>query len=265
MRNVRITLVLTLAASFWLGACGGAASPAGSGGTGGNSGTPPPSVAVNGAYTGSYTVSGQAATPVLGALSATSAGYFADSNGFVYILPAIPSSGTVSGTVTGYAPPGQAFSSGKTVQTFTVTGAATGATGSAISGTIAGGGINATFTLASKPIAASATLAGLAGSYTGFYTGSTQATLSLSLSSAGAITGFDSFGCSITGTLATAADGLFTITGNSSGNGCASDFTGMGFAATSDLANAFSGAAGTYVYVGASNASSAFAAELKHQ
>src|SRR6185437_9948332 len=146
MRNARLTLtlVLTLTASFCLGACGGGASPGSGGGPSGNNNSgPPPSVAVNGAYTGSYTAAGQAATPILGALSANSAGYFVDSNGFVFIVPAIPSSGTVSGTVTGYASPGDVFSSGKTVQTFTIAGAATGATGNVISGTLAGGGINA--------------------------------------------------------------------------------------------------------------------------
>lgn len=263
MKYLTLSL-LTLSACVFLAACGGSAASS-SGGGSNNSSTPPPSnVAVNGAYTGSYTVSGQTATSVVGALSATSAGYVADSQGFVYIIPAVPSSGTVSGTVTGYAPPGDTFSSGKTVQTFTIAGTATGATGSAITGTLTGGGINATFTLASSPTT-TATLASLAGSYTGYYTGSTQATLSLSVSSTGAITGFDSYGCSLTGTLAVASNGLLTLTANSSGSGCAGNLTGLGFTSASDLEKVFAGAAGAYVYMGASNTVSAFGAELKHQ
>jgi len=261
MIKVRFANFMAAAAVLGLSGCGG--GPA-AGGSGGSTNPPPPTVVVNGAYTGSYTATGQTATSVMGALTATSPGYFVDANGFVFVVPPVPSSGTLSGTVTGYAPPGETFSSGSAVQTFSISGSATGANGSAVSGTLTGGGITANVTLASSPIT-SPTLAALAGSYTGFYTGSTQATLSVTLKSDGTFTGFDSFGCSLTGTVATATGGMFTLTATSSGSGCAGTVTGLSFASSSDLGQVFSGAAGSYLYVGASNATSAFAAELKHQ
>lgn len=259
MKKMAVAVLCLSSVCLWMEGCGG--TP---GTTQNNTNNPPPTVTVNGAYTGSYTVSGQPATAVVGALAAGGTGYFADAEGNVFIFPAVPSTGTISGTVTGYAPPGQSFSSGQAIQTFTVSGTATGATGSAISGTLAGGGINASFTLASSTVTANS-LAELAGNYTGVYTGSSQATLSLTVAADGTFTGFDSFGCSLTGSLALGADGLYTVAVSSAGSGCGGTYTGLGFASTADLAQAFSGAAGAYVYVGASNASTAFAAELKHQ
>ncbi len=254
-----IAIAVSIAAS--LAGCGGSSPVSNSGGTGGGAA---PSVVANGAYSGSYTVQGVGSSNIVGAIGQAGIGYFADSLGFVYVLPAIPSSGTISGSLTGYAPPGQTFQSGQRVQQFAVTGSASGATASTISGTFNGGGESGTFSLSSLSIS-SATQASLTGQYSGAYWGSSGSRVNVTISSSGAISGSDGLGCLLSGSATPATGNVLTITVSATGSGCAGSLSGIGFASTSDLSGIFSGAAGSYLYFGGSNTASAFAAELKQQ
>lgn len=250
-------LILTL---VFLTGCGG-------GGGGGNTSTPPPPIPVQGIYFGQYTVSG-ASSPVnvYGAIDSGGFAYFTDEYGVLYVLPAITDTGSLSGTMTAYAPAGQTFSTGQSITTFQVS-ANTSSDGVFINGSFSQTGESGTFQLNYEPLTISNVTAS-AGTYQGFYWGNGGNTaISLTLNPNNTFSGTDGFGCHISGAI-TPIPGynLFTVTADSTGQPvCAGSVSGLGFAGTTDLTGQFGGVQGVYFYVGASNTSAGFTAEFKAQ
>lgn len=246
------------------------------GGGGGYSSSSPPSVPhtpipVQGVYFGAYTINGTSgSTPVYGAIQSGGYGYFANTQGVTYVLSSLTDSGAYRGTLTAYAPPGQMFPNGQNMANFSVSGTATdnGIYVTAVSGNFTGSGESGNFTITYQPITSTAlSLSGLAGSYSGFYWGSNSTSIALTVNASGSFSGSDGEGCQISGTL-TPVPGydLVQVTASSTGQPvCAGTLTGLGFESTQDISGQFSHAAGTYVYVGTSNAKAGFAAELKLQ
>lgn len=245
-------------AALMLASCGGG-SPAPSGGSGPQQNE---AVTVNGAFGGTYTVQGAGSLNVLGAISQSGFGFFADSHGFLYVLPSLSTSGGLSGTLNGYSPPGGTFPNSSPTAQFSVTGSAD-ASGTSITGTFSSSGESGTFSLSPltmlKP-----SLAGMAGTYSGFYIGSGLASVNLTIASDGTVTGSDGTGCTIAGKITAASGGIFTFAANSgTGVDCAGQLTGIAFESGSDFAAGAS--SGTYLYVGATGSGVAFAAELVKQ
>lgn len=261
--GIKLAIVI-LVSMVLLAGCGG-------GGGGYNSSTPPGLIPVQGVYFGSYTISGTpGSTAVYGAIQSGGYGYFADTQGVSYVLSSLTDSGAYNGTLTAYAPPGQTFPTGSNMATFSVNGTATdnGSYVTAVIGNFTGSGESGSFTINYQPITTNAlSLGALVGSYTGFYWGSSSTSISLTVTASGSFSGSDGYGCQISGTL-TPVPGydLVQVTASSTGQPvCAGTLAGLGFESTQDLSGQFSHAAGTYVYVGASNAKAGFAAELKLQ
>lgn len=255
--------ILTLA----LTACGGGGGSSSGSGSGGN----PTTAAVEGIWTGSYSITGGSTSSVTGAIAQSGYGFFYDSNGFLYTLPMLTGSTTFSGTLTGYAPAGQTFQNGQTTVSFNVTGTASGqgGAGTSIQGTFSTTGESGSFTLAPyAPFTGTASLAGLAGQWNGFYVGTGSTSVTITINSSGTFTGNDGYGCTISGTLTQVQTGmnLYSVAATSSGQAvCVGSLSGLGYESSTDAGGLFGGAAGTYFYVGASNATSAFAAEFKLQ
>jgi len=258
-----VILVTTLAL---LAGCGG-------GGGGSSSSSPPPAamIPVQGVYFGSYTISGTAVTTtVYGAIQSGGYGYFADTQGVTYVLSSLTDSGSYSGTLTAYAPPGQVFPTGASMASFSVSGIASdnGSYVTSVSGNFTGSGETGSFTINYQPITSNTiVLSALAGSYSGYYWGSSSTSIALTVNANGSFSGSDGYGCQISGTL-TPVPGydLVQVAATSTGQAvCAGALAGLGFVSTQDLSGQFSHAVGTYVYVGVSNAKAAFAAELKLQ
>ena len=114
----------------------------------------------------------------------------------------------------------------------------------------------------------SSTIASLAGSYQGSdITRVTAATLTVS--SAGALTGTDGLGCALSGTLTQDPDkDVFVVSMNITGSGaCPGAMSGEAFVTNNDISGVFSGAAGTYLYIVSANAglTAASTLELKLQ
>ena len=222
---------------------------------------------VQGIYYGQYTVTG-AASPVdvYGAVDSGGFAYFTDEYGALYVLPTIKDTGTVSGIMTAYAPPGQTFSNGESVTTFQVNATA-GASGVFITGGFSQPGESGSFQLNYEPLTISNVTAA-AGAYQGFYWGNGGNTaISLTLNPDNTFTGTDGFGCQISGAI-TPIPGynLFTVSADSTVQAvCAGNVSGLGFAGTDDLTGQFGGVPGVYFYVGAANAKAGFTAEFKAQ
>lgn len=240
----------------------------GCGGGDGYGGSSPPSpLPVQGIYYGSYTVNG-APTPVnvYGAIDSGGFAYFADSPGNLYVLPTIMDTGSLSGTMTAYAPPGQTFPTGQSVTTFDVIGN-TSANGVFVTGTFSQPGESGTFQLNYEPLSISRITVSV-GSYQGFYWGNGGNTaIAITVNLNNTFSGSDGFGCQISGTM-TPVPGfnLFTVTANLTGQAiCAGSVSGLGFAGTEDLTGQFGGVPGVYFYIGVSNANAGFAAEFKSQ
>ena len=259
----RSAVILVMAAALLTG-CGG-------GGGGYSSSTPPAPIPVQGVYFGTYSINGTpGSTPVYGAIQSGGYGYFADTQGVSYVLSSLTDSGSYSGTLTAYAPPGQTFPTGSSTASFSVSGGASdnGSYVTAVSGSFTGSGESGSFTINYQPITINAlSLNALAGSYSGYYWGSGSTSIALTVNASGSFSGSDGYGCQLSGTL-TPVPGydLVQVTASSTGQPvCAGALSGLGFESTQDLSGQFSHAAGTYVYVGASNAKAGFAAELKLQ
>ncbi len=268
MRNrahIRPAIILAMVTAL-LTACGG-----GGGGYGGGSSSGSTPIPVQGVYFGTYSISGTpGSTAVYGAIQSGGYGYFADTQGVTYMLSSLTDSGAYSGTLTAYAPPGQTFPTGSNMATFSVSGTATdnGSYVTAVSGNFTGSGESGSFTINYQPITSTAlSLSGLAGSYSGFYWGSNSTSIALTVNASGSFSGSDGDGCQISGTLIPVPGyDLVQVTASSTGQPvCAGTLTGLGFESTQDISGQFSHAAGTYMYVGASNAKAGFAAELKLQ
>lgn len=245
-----------------LSACGGGGSGnygiAGSGG-----GT---SANVQGTWQGAYTITGTSGTTAIyAAIAKGGYAFFYDTRGIIYVLPELTGSTTLSGNLTAFAPNGFTFADGKTVETFALTGTASD---SLISGSFSGNGSTGKFTLTpSMPFSGNPSI--VSGNWQGFYVGSgSPAAVALTMQSAGVFVGTDSNGCTLSGTLTQMTnENLFAVTVSSSGSSslCVGKLTGLAYESSTDASKFFGGTTGTYYYLGVSNATSAFVAELKVQ
>ncbi|MHB8425424.1 MAG: hypothetical protein ACYDB9_09780 [Gammaproteobacteria bacterium] len=262
VRSLALALVLVLA----LSACGG-------GGGYGGSRTGPvlasAPILVQGIYYGygSDTLNGtQNPVAVFGAIDSGGFAYFVDSLGNLYVLPVITDTGSVSGMMTAYAPPGQTFQNGQSVVSFAVT-VTTSANGVFMTVTFSQSNESGTFQLNYEPLSLSRITVS-AGSYQGFYWGNGGNTaIAITVNPNDTFSGTDGFGCQISGTM-TPIPGfnLFTVTASLTGQAvCAGSVSGLGFAGTDDLTGQFGGVQGVYFYIGASNAQAGLAAEFKSQ
>ena len=253
-KSIFVTALISLLCS-----CGG--------GSGGSGNSAPTTANVQGEWSGSYSISGVASsTPITAVIESGGFGFFLDSSGVIYVLPVLNGSTTVTGTITAYAPLGYTFTDGHTQDQFNLTGTASD---TSITGTFGGNGETGTFTL-SKYTPFSGTPSIISGSYQGFYIGSGEAAVDITMNSNGTFSGNDGNGCTIAGTaslvgsanlIAVAVDSTGTST--TPGIVCAGTLTGLGFESSTDAFGLFGGAAGTYYYFGVSNANSAFVAEFK--
>ncbi len=222
-----------------------------------------------GVYFGFYTANnGSNPLPIYGAILPHQYAYFGDSDGDLYVLPDNIKNGTLSGNVTAFPPFGQNFSNAQSKRSFSLSGQASASNGvvtnmtGILTGTIGGGSFTLTHQSLSTP---APSLANLAGTYQGYYWSNGASTaISLTLNSDGSFGFNNGFSCTGTGTLSiTPGYNLLQVNATSSGNSvCAGTVNGLGFTAAKDFGNLFSNAAGTYLYLGASNANTGFVAEL---
>lgn len=248
LKLIQIGLVLS---TLVLTACGGGSS----------SNNSPTTADVQGTWSGTYSISGGSSNvPVTSVIEQGGYGFFLDDQGVIYVLPSLTGSTTLSGTVTAYAPAGTTFQNGLTQEQFSLTGTASSIS---ISGTFSGNGETGTFSLAPySPYAGSPSI--VAGQWQGYYSGAGSSAVDITVNSNGTFSGNDATGCAINGSLSqVSGNNLFNVSATSTGNGCAGNLNGLGFESSTDYFGLFGGAAGTYFYVGASNANSAFVAEFK--
>ncbi len=248
-----------------LASCGGTPGDgSSSGGGGGGSGK----VAVQGFWSGTYTIDGVNGTnTATGAIVTNGDAFFYDQDGVLYVLPSFDGSASINSTMTAYAPPGVAFSDGSTVVAFDVV---IDVTASAITGTFTGSNVSGEFTL--KPVASpfSGNPSVLAGTWPGFYltnAGTSATALSLTVQPAGIFVGTDANGCTLTGSLTQVASDtdLFTVTLDMSGSSffCNGRMTGLAYQSNRDAGGYFGRTTGTYYYLAVSDTPGGFVAELK--
>jgi hypothetical protein len=231
-------------------------------GTGGSS-----TVAVTGIWAGSFTLGATpGSTAIVAVIKQGGASFFYDQSGVMYVLPNFNGGTSLNGTMTAFAPQGVTLTNGKTTETFDVTGTVSS---SAITGTFTDTSNNLTGTFTLTPLAAFGGNPSLvAGTWDGFYVGSGSSTfVDLTVQAGGVFVGHDANGCTLNGNISTTApDDVFTVTVDSTGGPlCAGNLTGLAFESNRDLSGFFGGTTGTYYYVGVSNATAAFVAELKVQ
>jgi hypothetical protein len=256
---------LLLSFGLWLlTACGGGSS--------GNVVAVPPhsgsgTVDATGIWAGSFTIgAGPGSTAVVAVIKQGGASFFYDQSGVIYVLPNFNGGTTVTGTLTAFAPAGVTLTNGKSTETFTVT---TTVSSGSITGTFSATDTNETGTFTLTPlIAFNGNPSLVAGDWQGFYLGSgSVASVMLTVQAGGVFVGTDGNGCTLKGNISTAPVGdVFPVTVDSTGGaGCAGNLTGLAFESRQDLSGFFGGTTGTYYYVGVSNATGAFVAELKVQ
>lgn len=220
-----------------------------------------------GVYFGYYTPGdGSAPVAIYGAIWPGQYAYFGNADGALYVLPDTIKDQAFTGTVPAYAPLGQTFKDGRTRHSYSLSGQASASNDTVdnIIGTLSGDTGAGSFSLTYKNLSTNTTsLATLAGTYQGYYWGSSTA-ISLTLSANGGFTYTDGFGCTASGSLSMSSDynlmqANATVTGNSV---CPGTVNGLGFTDTKDLANLFQNASGTYIYLGLSNQTDGVVAEL---
>ena len=220
-----------------------------------------------GIYFGTFTPSGSTSSvPVYGTILPGVYGYAGATNGNLYVMPDTIRNDSFTDSVTGFPPLGQTFGNGQTVRNFTFDGQGSdnGSTVDNITGTLSGDTGDGNLNLDYKDLSTSMpSLSGLAGTYQGFYWGNSTA-VSVTISSIGAFSYSDGFGCSGLGSLNIVPNYYLlqvnaTIAGNSI---CPGTVSGLGFTDTRDRGNLFQNASGTYLYLGLSNSITGFVAEL---
>lgn len=256
-----------LCGSLLLAACGGGSSSSPS--------APATSVVVAvptpGPWSGTYTLGSAAAVSAQGAIAENGFGYFADTGGNVFIFGGLPKASPFTSVVTAYAAPGQTFANGQSVVGFFATGSySSGSSGISLQADITendgNGNLAGSLTFASAtPFSGSSSVAGLQGSWSGFYLGKAGTSLSLTIAANGTLSGNDGYGCSLSGSLVQVAPGLnlYYVNFASSGSGCAGVLGGLAYQSTTDVSGAFGNAQGTYLYMGVFGSRTAYYGELK--
>jgi hypothetical protein len=250
-----ISLVfLTALAAFTL-ACGGSSS------------TPPPTACtgtfnVVGDWEGSLVTTG-GTDDVLGVINSSGQAVVFDDLADIAVLPAISGACSFSGALAAYA---SVESGAEGSATGTAQGNVT--SDSAINGSESINGSNGTFTLQSySPITAVTAVSGLT---VGAVEGQTVDDLNLTLSgtsSSISFTGNDGDDCAFNGTFTEeTTTNVYDVTFDVSGGTCnASNLTGVGFEATSDLLGLYNGEnppQGTYLYAIVTSSSAPFVLEV---
>lgn len=236
---------------------------------------------VPGPWSGTYNLGGSSNVPVTGAVSTSGFGYFADKNGYVFMIENVPSQSPFVGTAIGTAPPSQTFPDGNNVDTFTINGTYTStATATSMDASLTGidpndyttyagyktTGVNGNFTLNSKvTYQGSLSIGALQGQWSGYYIGLSSTSADITINPDGTFDGNDGFGCSITGRLVQQDPGtnLFFVNYKTSGAGCPGFMNGLAYISTKDISGGFGNAAGTYLYMGLFSPSVAYSVELK--
>ncbi len=230
---------------------------------------------VPGPWSGTYSLNGGSQIAVTGAIASGGFGYFADNQGNVFLIENVPGQSPFTSTAIGTAPPGQTFSDGNRVDTFSVSGTYTStATATSMQATLTGidpttaalTGLNGNLTLNTDvPYAGTPSIAGLLGQWNGYYTGKASTSVVLTLNADGTFTGNDGYGCSISGSLVQQDPGtnLFFVNYLTSGTGCPGIMNGLAYESSKDVSGAFGGAAGNYLYLGLFGLNVAYTAELK--
>lgn len=241
-------------------------------GCGGGSGTASTAMQV-GPWSGTYSLGSSSGTTkaTTGALSSNDDGYFADNNGFVYVLSSLPGISPFTATLTGIAPPGQTFANGNSTVTFSVSGTdGTAVSGFNMQGTFtendSHGTLSGNFNLDSgNPYTGTLTLAGLQGQWSGYYIGTAGTSINMNFGPDGTFAGNDGYGCLLSGGMSpdTPNVNLYDVSFASSGVNCIGSLSGLAYISSTDVTGAFGGASGTYVYMMVSDSLAAYVIELK--
>lgn len=236
---------------------------------------------VPGPWSGTYNLNGGSQVAVTGAISAGGFGYFADSNGNVFLLQSVPNTTPFTSTLIGTPASGTNFPVVNGVVSFIVNGNYSSTNTSTsmqatltsfdIAGTpptITSTGLKGNFTLnTSTPYNGTPSLAGLQGQWDGYYLGKTSTATTLTFTSNGSFSGNDANGCAISGSLVQQdpQTNLFYVNYTARGSGCPGVMNGLGFLSSTPISANFGGAAGTYLELGLFGLSVAYSAELKLQ
>ena len=230
---------------------------------------------VPGPWTGTYSLNGGSQISVEGTVAAGGFGYFADTQGNVFLAENVPEQSPFSTTVVGTAAPGQTFADGNNVDTFIANGTYTStATATSMQSTLTGvdpttgatTGLNGNFTLNSYvPFTGTPSVAGLQGQLTGYYIGKSSTSVDFTVNADGTFSGNDGYGCSISGSFVQQdpATNVFFVNYLASGTGCPGVMNGLAYESSKDVSGDFGGAAGTYLYMGLFGPNVAYLAELK--
>ncbi|MDE2235394.1 MAG: hypothetical protein KGL13_05130 [Gammaproteobacteria bacterium] len=236
---------------------------------------------VPGPWTGTYNLSGGSNEQVTGVVSSSGFGYFADKNGYVFLIENVPQQSPFTGTAIGTAPAAQVFPDGSNVDTFIVNGTYSSTTTAtqmqaSLTGidpnsytTYAGytlTGVNGNFTLNSAVTYNGVpTIAALQGLWNGYYIGSSSTSVDITVNPDATFNGNDGNGCTISGSLVQQDPGtnLYYVNYKASGTGCPGYMNGLAYVSTKDVSGDFSNAAGTYLYMGIFGPSIAYSVELK--
>lgn len=258
-----------------LAACGGGGSDTLIGIGPGNTNGDTAAGQVQGIWSGDFTVTGQPSTPIFAPIVQNGLAFFFDANGTLYLLPAFTGSTSMNGRLLALAPTGVTFANGQNQESFSVavtvtntnTGSGTTSTPS-IHGSFSGNGETGTFTLTPvTPFAGTPSV--VAGNWQGFYLGTGNPGVALTVQPGGSFVGNDANGCTLSGSISQlqSDQNLFTVSLTSSGSSalCQGQLKGLAFESTSDFAGLFGGTVGTYYYISVSNTSGGFVAELKVQ
>ncbi len=242
-------------------------------GCGGGSST---TTAIAGPWSGTYQLSSTSGTTkaTMGAYSSNGYGYFADNNGYAFVLSSLSGSSPFTATLTGLAPPGQTFANGYTSVSFAVSGTyTTVASGISMQATFTEndnqGSLSGSFDLtSSNPYKGTSTLAGLAGQWSGYYIGNASTSLSLNFSSFGTFAGSDGYGCILNGSLVqdvpnATLTNLYDVSFSGTGVGCTGALSGLAYESSSDVSGQFGGTSGSYLYMAVFGPFTAYIMELK--
>jgi hypothetical protein len=246
--------------AYLLAACGG--------GSDNVIGTPPAgggsnAVQAQGLWTGSFTVTGNPSAVIYAAIAQGGFAFFFSQDGTFYVLSPFTGGSTETGTLTAFAPAGSSLSNGKSQETFAMTETVSS---TSIQGKFNGNGETGTFALMpATPLTETPSI--VAGNWQGFYLGTGSPAVTITVQPGGVFTGNDADGCTLNGNITQLQSGqnLFGVTLDSTGSTCLGQLKGLAFEGDTDLGGLFGGTTGIYYYIGVSNASGGFVAELKVQ
>lgn len=259
-----------------------AAALAGCGSSSKSSAPPTPILeVVPGPWAGTYNLNGGSQIAVAGAISAGGFGYFADSQGNIFMLQSVPNTAPFTSILIGTPAPGTNFPIVSGVVPFIVKGTyASSGTSTSMQATLTSyamvgspptttaTGLNGNFTLnTNTPYSSTPSLAGLQGQWDGYYLGKTPAAVALNFAGNGSFTGNDANGCTLAGTLVQQdpQTNLFYVNWTASGSGCPGVMNGLGFLSSAPISGNFGGAAGTYLELGIFGLNAAHTVEVKLQ